>query len=127
MARAPYIGRIVQNIGTIDQRSHDSQALSLVQAKVNHGKERAINRTGHTLWPNRQIPADDEALRERRDTMKHISIGRLNDSRLGLGAMSMAGYSTLVQAATRSRSAPSTGRSTSASRTSTLPRSTVPA
>src|SRR3954453_5655294 len=53
------IGRIVQNLGRIGQRSHRAETLDLVMEEI---------------------------------TMKHISIGGLDVSRIGLGAMSMAGY-----------------------------------
>ena len=58
--------------------------------------------------------------------MKHISLGGLDVSRIGLGAMSMAGDLHQRRGPTTpSRSAPSTGRSTWASPTSTPPRSTA--
>src|SRR4051794_36759026 len=53
------IGRIVQNLGRIGQRSHRAETLDLVMEEI---------------------------------TMKHITIGGLDVSRIGLGAMSMSGY-----------------------------------
>jgi len=58
--------------------------------------------------------------------MKHISLGRLDVSRIGLGTMAMSGYYLDPTAARPNRSAPSTGHSTSASPTSTPLRSTAP-
>ena len=59
--------------------------------------------------------------------MKNAPLGDLVVSRIGLGAMTMAGtYTTGGPLTTPSRSAPSTGPSSSASPTSTPPRSTGP-
>src|SRR3954447_13252021 len=87
------IGRIVQNLGRIGQRSHRAETLDLVMEEI---------------------------------TMKHITIGGLDVSRIGLGAMSMSGYYNIGEVATRSRLALFTGPWTWASPTSTPPRSTAP-
>ena len=58
--------------------------------------------------------------------MKHIKLGDLEVSRLGLGAMPMSRLLHRQGTDETSRSAPSTGRSTWASPTSTPPRSTAP-
>ena len=58
--------------------------------------------------------------------MKHISLGGLDVSRIGLGTMAMSGYYLDPDSNDAESSRTITGRSSSASRSSTPPRSTAP-